>query len=39
MQENNKLRVNLKHLAHYTLAQIVYINDYYNIYKALKKEL
>jgi len=37
MQENNKLRVNLKHLVYYTLLWIVYIDDYYNIYKALKK--
>ena len=37
MQEDNKLRVNLKHLVHYILLQIVYINDYYNIYKTLKK--
>jgi len=38
MQENNKLRVNLKHLVHYTLLWIVYIEDYYNIYKTLKKK-
>ena len=36
MQEDNKLRVNLKHLVHYTLLQIVYIDNYYNIYKAPK---
>jgi len=36
MQEDNELRVNLKHLAHYMLLWIVYINDYCNIYKALK---
>ena len=36
MQEDNKLRVNLKHLVHYTLSQIVYIDNYYNIHKALK---
>jgi len=38
MQENNKLRVNLKHLVHYTILWIVYIDNYYNIYKALKKK-
>jgi len=38
MQEDNKLRVNLKHLAHYTLLWIVYMDDYCNIYKALKKK-
>jgi len=36
MQEDDKLRVNLKHLAYYTLLWIVYIDNYYNIYKALK---
>jgi len=38
MQKDNKLRVNLKHLAYYTLAWIIYINNYYNIYKILKKK-
>jgi len=38
MQEDDKLRVNLKYLAHYTLAWIAYIDDYCNIHKALKKE-
>jgi len=37
MQEDNKLRVNLKHSVYYTLLWIVYIDDYYNIYKILKK--
>jgi len=37
MQEDNKLRVNLKHLVHYTLLWIVYIDNYYNIYKILKE--
>jgi len=37
MQEDNKLRVNLKHLAHYTLLWIIYIDNYCNIYKVLKK--
>jgi len=36
-EEDNKLRVDLKHLAHYTLLWIVYINDYYNIHEVLKK--
>jgi hypothetical protein len=36
LKSKNKLRVNLKHLAHYILAWIVYINDIYKIYKALK---
>jgi len=38
MQENNKLRVNLRHLAYYILIWIIYIDDYYNIYKALKEK-
>jgi len=38
MQEDNKLRVNLKHLAHYTLAWIAYIDNYYNIYKVPKEK-
>jgi len=37
MQEDNKLRVNLKYLVHYILSWIVYIDDHYNIYKTLKK--
>jgi len=36
MQEDNKLRVNLKYLAHYTLLWIVYIDNYYDIHKAPK---
>jgi len=36
IQEDDKLRVDLKHLAHYTLLWIVYIDNYYKIYKALK---
>jgi len=39
MQKNNKLRVNPKHLAHYMLAWIAYINDYYNIHKIPKKKI
>jgi len=36
MQKNNKLKVNLKYPAHYTLLWIAYIDNYYNIYKTLK---
>jgi len=36
-EEDNKLRVDPKHLAYYTLLWIVYIDDYYNIYEVLKK--
>jgi len=36
MQEDDKLRVNLKHLAHYTLLWIAYIDNYCNIHKTLK---
>jgi len=38
MQEDNKLRVNLKYLAHYMLSWIIYIDNYYNIYEALKRK-
>ena len=38
MQEDDKLRVNLKYLVYYILLWIVYIDNYYNIYKALKKK-
>jgi len=38
MQENNKLKVNLRHLVHYMLAWIIYIDNYCDIYKALKKK-
>ena len=37
MQKDNKLRVNLRHLAHYMLSWIVYIDDNFNMHKALKK--
>jgi len=37
MQEDNELRVNLKYLVYYTLLWIIYIDNYYNIHKALKK--
>jgi len=36
-EEDNELRVDLKHLVYYTLSWIVYIDDYYNIHKAPKK--
>jgi len=38
MQEDNKLRVNLRHLVHYTLLWIAYIDNYCNIHKALKEK-
>jgi len=37
MQEDDELRINLKHSVHYTLSWIAYIDYYYNIHKALKK--
>jgi hypothetical protein len=36
LKEEDKLRVNLKHLAHYIMAWIIYIDDIYKIYKVLK---
>jgi len=36
MQEDDKLRVNLKHLVYYILLWIVYIDNYYNMYKTPK---
>ena len=36
LKEEDKLRVNLKHLVYYILAQIIYIDNQYNIYKVLK---
>jgi len=36
VEEDNEPRVNLKHLVHYTLLWIVYIDNYYNIHKTLK---
>jgi len=38
MQEDNELRVSMKHLVHYTLLWIVYVDNYYNIYKVPKKK-
>ena len=36
LKKEDKPRVNLKHLAYYILVQIIYIDNQYNIYKALK---
>ena len=36
LKNKDKLRVNLKHLAYYILVYIIYIDNQYNIYKALK---
>jgi hypothetical protein len=36
LKSEDKLRVDLKHLAYYILAWIAYIDDIYEIYKALK---
>ena len=36
LKDKDKPRVNLKHLVYYILVQIIYIDDQYNIYKALK---
>ena len=37
--KDNKPRVNLKHLIHYTLLQIAYIDNLCNIHLILKKKL
>ena len=36
--EDNKLRINLKHLVYYILLQIVCVDNLYNIYLILKKK-
>jgi hypothetical protein len=36
LKSKDKLRVDLKHLAYYILAWIVYIDNIYKIYKAPK---
>jgi hypothetical protein len=36
LKSKDKPRVDLKHLAHYILAWIIYIDNIYKIYKALK---
>ena len=38
LKDKNKLRVNLKHLAHYMLVYIAYIDNICDIYKALKQK-
>ena len=36
MQEDDELKVNLKHLAHYTLLWIACVDNYYNIHEVPK---
>jgi len=36
IQEDNELRVNLKHLVYYILLWIAYIDNYCNMHKILK---
>jgi len=36
LKDKDKLRVNLKHIAYYTLLWIAYIDNIYNIHRALK---
>ena len=36
LKNKDKLRVNPKHVAHYTLSQIAYIDNIYNIHRAPK---
>jgi len=36
MQEDNELKINSKHLVHYTLLWITYVDDYYNMHKVPK---
>jgi len=36
LKDKDKLRVNLKYVAHYILLWIAYVDDIYNIYRALK---
>jgi len=36
LKNKNKLRVNLKYVAHYILSWIAYMDNIYNIYKAPK---
>jgi len=36
LKSKDKLRVNLKHAAHYTLLWIAYIDNIYNIHKVPK---
>ena len=37
--EDNKLKINLKYLVYYTLLQMAYVYNLYNIYLILKKKL
>ena len=37
--EDNKPKINLKYLIHYTLLWIVYVNNLYNIHLTPKKKL
>jgi len=36
LKDKDKLRVNLKYAAHYILLWIAYVDNIYNIYRALK---
>jgi len=36
LKNKNKLRVNLKYIAHYILSWIAYMDNIYNIYRAPK---
>jgi len=36
LKEENKPRVNLKHLVYYTLAWVAYVDNIYNIYRTPK---
>ena len=38
LKDKDKLRVNLKHLAYYILAWIIYIYNIYNIYRIPKNK-
>jgi len=38
LKDKDKLRVNLKHAAHYTLLWIACVDNIYNIYKAPKEK-
>jgi len=36
LKNKDKLRVNLKHIAHYILSWIAYVDNIYNMHRALK---
>ena len=38
LKNKDKLRVNLKHLAHYILAWIAYVDNIYNMYRIPKEK-